>query len=135
MAPHLVVHQIRNKTLPNLFSQDTLHQQQQQNKTLHHLIEAPIIFPPTYKFKVGQVDEYAKINKRVPSWTDRILYATWSDGEGGAGEIVKVDEEGKERRVKRKGVRVEQYTSVQEFVGSDHKPVSQHCFQYQRQYH
>lgn len=49
-------------------------------------------------------------SKRTPGWCDRILLASWADGDG---EI----EGGK-------GCKCEQYTSQMDFVLSDHKPVT-----------
>lgn len=84
-----------------------------------------------YKYKPGTVNEFKKFTKRVPGWCDRVLFATWADGEEGAGTIVKKkkkgveegEEGGKEKVAKRKGARVELYRSLMEFTQSDHKPV------------
>jgi hypothetical protein len=42
-----------------------------------HLQEGPILFAPTYKLKQG-TDIY-KVPARIPSWTDRVLFASRSD--------------------------------------------------------
>ena len=89
--------------LPSLLRLDQLGRERAAGRTLHHLNEGEIAFPPTYKFKVG-TDTY-KANKRIPSWCDRVLYATWADG----GENAKAE--------------VELYRSAHKFRGSDHKPV------------
>ncbi|KAF8587380.1 DNase I-like protein [Ramaria rubella] len=60
-------------------------------------------FKCTYKFKIGQVDHYSQ--KRVPSWTDRILYATHSDSPHSS------------------KVSSLLYTSIPSYTTSDHKPV------------
>lgn len=57
---------------------DQLTQQLQANKTLHGMTEAPITFPPTYKYDqstapLGQ-DGWQWASHRWPSWCDRILY-------------------------------------------------------------
>lgn len=72
---------------PNHYSQllrnDQLTRERNAARTLHHLLEAPIHFPPTYKYadaprphvqndeEIGRWD-WAK--HRYPSWCDRILY-------------------------------------------------------------
>lgn len=91
--------------LPSVLALDQLARERAAGRTLHHLHEGAIAFPPTYKFKVG-TDTY-KHAKRIPSWCDRVLYATWAD-EGGE---------------ERGGAEVELYQSAHKFKGSDHKPV------------
>ncbi|BGP14049.1 hypothetical protein JCM10213_002344 [Rhodosporidiobolus nylandii] len=86
----------------SLLSHDQLSQERAAGRSMHHLQEGRIAFPPTYKFKLGSVDEYASFRKRVPGWTDRVLYASAA---------------GKE-------VEVERYSSVRDFARSDHKPVA-----------
>ncbi len=39
---------------------------------MYNIDEAEITFPPTYKFVKGT--NFYNLSKRVPSWTDRILY-------------------------------------------------------------
>ena len=60
--------------------------------------EAPIDFPPSYKFDVGTSTYDSSAKQRTPSWTDRVLWH---------------------------GARVTatRYTSCAELVASDHKPV------------
>lgn len=125
---HLISHKIHTD-LPSLFTQDTLRLEQSAGRTLQGLREGPITFPPTYKFKVGTVDQYKAFKKRVPGWTDRVLFATWADGPQGAGVYTVKDKDERtgrivERTAKRKGARVDLYTSVMEFTQSDHKPVT-----------
>lgn len=63
------------------------------------LAEAPIAFPPTYKFDGGS-DAYDTSKKqRVPSWTDRVLYKAHG------------------------GLVVLAYASAQAIRTSDHRPV------------
>lgn len=91
----------RRSAVPaKLLAQDQLQQERAQGKTLHHLREGPIAFPPTYKYKPGSRDEFSP--KRVPGWCDRVLYASAA---GDAFEVLS-------------------YRSVMEFTRSDHKPVS-----------
>ncbi|GAA5871665.1 hypothetical protein JCM8547_007112 [Rhodosporidiobolus lusitaniae] len=85
----------------SLLSNDQLTHERLAGRTLHHLSEAPISFAPTYKFKLG-TDEYT-LPKRIPSWTDRVLFAS---------------------AVGEENVKAEEYRSVMSVVRSDHKPVT-----------
>ncbi|SCV69067.1 BQ2448_2087 [Microbotryum intermedium] len=127
LTKQLIARKIHND-LPALLTHDQLRQEQAKGRTLHHLREGEITFQPTYKFKVGTVDTYKAFTKRIPGWTDRILFSCWSDGESGAGEFIKREtlKSGQvvERSAKRKGAKVELYTSIMSFTGSDHKPVT-----------
>lgn len=73
-----------------LFPQDQLNRERQAGKTLHGLEEAPVTFPPTYKFSEKQqesmlrnqfltedqrVEEWHWSSHRFPSWCDRILFS------------------------------------------------------------
>ncbi|KAN0066292.1 hypothetical protein ACQY0O_000386 [Thecaphora frezii] len=94
--------------------------------------------PPTYKYKVvregqGQskrekqkaaggekanADKAAAAGqelspKRIPGWTDRIL---WASAAGGAGEV--------KGAFDKQGVEVEFFRSIMEMVHSDHKPIT-----------
>jgi len=91
--------------LQALLAHDQLQNEKGLSRTLYHLHEAPITFKPTYKF--SSPTEYS--TRRTPSWCDRVLWATWADGE--------------EEFVQSNGV-VRLYTSVPEFTLSDHKPVT-----------
>ena len=65
-----------------LLKEDQLSREIKAHKTCHGLQEAPINFPPTYKYSdearaVAETDSGAKWNwasHRWPSWCDRILY-------------------------------------------------------------
>ncbi|GAA5970052.1 hypothetical protein JCM11641_000248 [Rhodosporidiobolus odoratus] len=85
-----------------LLSHDQLTQERRAERTLHHLREGPIAHPPSYKFKLGSRDEYTSFQKRVPGWTDRVLYASAGGDE----------------------VEVKSYRSVMDCTMSDHKPVA-----------
>ncbi|KAG7092715.1 hypothetical protein E1B28_009045 [Marasmius oreades] len=63
-------------------------------------------FKCSYKYKLGAVDEYS--TKRVPSWTDRILYTTYSDSSD-------------TREVSNITNCI--YTSIPSYTTSDHKPI------------
>ena len=65
-------------------------------------VEAPIRFPPTYKYDVGTLSTYDTSEKaRTPSWTDRVL---WRPTSGSVSAL--------------------SYVCTQSVVVSDHKPVS-----------
>ncbi|ORY78479.1 Endonuclease/exonuclease/phosphatase [Leucosporidium creatinivorum] len=95
--------------LPSLLPHDQLTHERLSNppRSLHHLQEGSITFPPTYKYKVGTIDTFKSFKSRVPGWCDRILFATWADGDEGEG-----------------AAKVESYKSIPEFTQSDHKPVT-----------
>ncbi|KAM0792175.1 hypothetical protein ACM66B_004872 [Microbotryomycetes sp. NB124-2] len=119
-----LTHKIQNSDFETLFLHDTLTQERRRGATLHSLREGSIDFKPTYKYKVGTADTYKSFKKRVPGWTDRVVFATWTDNDGDRqrGEeqdIVKVGQQ-----EERGELVVEAYTSVQDFTQSDHKPVT-----------
>lgn len=113
LAPHVLSHHIQticsplsdssslSSSLSTLLPHDQLRQQTSLSKTLYHLEEAPITFPPTYKFKPGTRDTYKTFTKRIPGWCDRILYLSNTADE----------------------VECELYRSEMDFTASDHKPV------------
>ncbi|TFK76344.1 DNase I-like protein [Pluteus cervinus] len=64
-------------------------------------------FKCSYKYQLGEVDKYS--SKRIPSWTDRILYMTSKDAPGasrGDSAITNL-----------------LYTSIPSYTTSDHKPI------------
>lgn len=96
-------------------------------KAFHGLTELPIAetgIPPTYKYAVSRPGKQTKKknagissaalegqvlnNKRIPSWTDRILWASAP---------------GKDHSDSH-GVEVEFYRSIMQYTHSDHKPVT-----------
>ncbi|KAJ1910636.1 Inositol-1,4,5-trisphosphate 5-phosphatase 1 [Tieghemiomyces parasiticus] len=52
---------------------DQLIAQKAMGNIFHNYYEAPITFPPTYKFDVGTARYDTSEKRRTPSWTDRIL--------------------------------------------------------------
>ncbi|XP_054164563.1 inositol polyphosphate 5-phosphatase E-like [Oppia nitens] len=84
-----------------LLENDQLTQAMERNALFRGFSEAADIrFPPTYKFEINS-NTYESVLKRVPSYTDRILY-----------------------RSKRLGhIFCQQYNYVPHFDTSDHKPV------------
>ncbi|KAF9358846.1 hypothetical protein BGX26_000772 [Mortierella sp. AD094] len=67
-----IVHSIKQGHLRQLYSHDQLSAQRKTMNVFRGFHEAPLAFPPTYKFRMGS-NEY-NISKRVPAWTDRILW-------------------------------------------------------------
>jgi hypothetical protein len=66
----------------NLFENDQLTQEREAGRTLHGMIEAPVTFPPTYKYNSDEpflvpddeISHWSWAKHRWPSWCDRILY-------------------------------------------------------------
>ena len=73
-------------------------------KAFHNFSEGPITFPPTFKYDTGSNVYDSSHKKRVPSWTDRILFKCDCDVDD---DLVKVME----------------YGCVMEARQSDHRPV------------
>ncbi|KAK0459817.1 Endonuclease/exonuclease/phosphatase [Desarmillaria tabescens] len=63
-------------------------------------------FKCSYKYDVGQVDKYSE--KRVPAWTDRIMYTTYTDSPDTPDNS---------------SITNLLYTSVPGYTASDHKPI------------
>lgn len=59
-----------------LLREDQLIREREKGQCFHGLSEAPISFPPTYKYKLGARDppQWKFVHSRWPSWCDRILY-------------------------------------------------------------
>jgi hypothetical protein len=66
----------------SLFKRDQLNQERLAGRTCHGLIEAPVTFPPTYKYDPKEpfltpdedLSRWYWAKHRWPSWCDRILY-------------------------------------------------------------
>ncbi|KAF9942788.1 hypothetical protein BGZ67_010420 [Mortierella alpina] len=67
-----IVHAIETGQLRPLYSHDQLSAQRKTLNVFRGFHEAPLAFPPTYKFRMGS-NQY-DIAKRVPAWTDRVLW-------------------------------------------------------------
>lgn len=65
-------------------------------------------FKCSYKYQLGQVDKYSL--KRIPSWTDRVLYATYSDS---------LEDDSPSNS----NITNVLYTSIPSYTTSDHKPI------------
>eukprot|EP00826_Nyctotherus_ovalis_P002912 TRINITY_DN10585_c0_g1_i9.p1 TRINITY_DN10585_c0_g1~~TRINITY_DN10585_c0_g1_i9.p1 ORF type:complete len:275 (-),score=50.61 TRINITY_DN10585_c0_g1_i9:170-994(-) len=87
----------RQEDFKEMLKYDQLLTQSSQCSFLPQLAEAPVKFPPTYKF--AKNTSYYDLDKRPPAWCDRIL---WSAGSA---------------------VKCTRYTSVDSISFSDHKPV------------
>ena len=94
----------------DLLRHDQLLKTISSGKAFYNFAEGPIDFPPTFKYDKGANVYDSSHKKRVPSWTDRILFKcdcdSPSSSEGGKG-----------------GVHVMEYGCVQEATQSDHRPV------------
>ena len=71
-----------SKTLNGDFKDILIHDQfkqyQKESSLILQMDEAPIKFSPTYKYTIGS-SEYDANKKRIPSWTDRILFKKFSE--------------------------------------------------------
>lgn len=69
-------------SISSLFERDQLNQERLAGRTCHGLIEAPVTFPPTYKYDPKEpfltpdedLSHWHWAKHRWPSWCDRILY-------------------------------------------------------------
>eukprot|EP00934_Nitzschia_sp_Nitz4_P008839 Nitzschia sp. Nitz4//scaffold9_size221794//125614//126687//NITZ4_001360-RA/size221794-processed-gene-0.23-mRNA-1//1//CDS//3329561043//8829//frame0 len=86
------------KGLAKLLPHDQLRQTIVEGRAFPGFTEGKLTFAPTFKFDKGTGDYDTSHKKRVPAWTDRILFKPW-------------------------GTRVQEYTSVPESQHSDHRPV------------
>jgi len=99
----------------HLLSSDQLTPERLAGRTLHGLQEAPIDFPPTYKYSekarasapISDASEYWDWSKhRYPSWCDRILYLDMPPW------------------MKRVRIQVQGYKALPLMATSDHRPVA-----------
>ncbi|GAA5932015.1 uncharacterized protein JCM15063_001101 [Sporobolomyces koalae] len=97
-----VEHLIKNKAHERLAAYDQLHIQKQHGLAFSDFEEAPLDFPPTYKFDRGTNVYDSSEKQRVPSWTDRVLWLSLKRGE----------------------ISATSYESHPDCSISDHKPVS-----------
>jgi hypothetical protein len=101
----------------HLFKHDQLKREMSYGRTFHGLSEAPVDFPPTYKYsnaareaaRAGEsVDqEWKWSNHRWPSWCDRILFLDSPPWIGEAGKVQPLA-----------------YNALPLFAQSDHRPVA-----------
>ena len=67
-----------NGDFKDLLVYDQFKQYQKESSLILQMDEAPIKFSPTYKYNIG-TSEYDVNKKRIPSWTDRILFKKFSE--------------------------------------------------------
>jgi hypothetical protein len=107
------------KHFSRLLPKDQLTQQLRANKSLHGLTEAPITFPPTYKYAISlgfapqgdDAQEWKWAPHRWPSWCDRILYLdlpSWM----------------RQNSAPTTTIEVHSYKALPLFSTSDHRPVA-----------
>lgn len=108
-APRAVVDQLLTEDMHEvLVENDQLLLERRRHRAFAGYQEGPLNFRPTYKFD-AESDVYdTSAKRRIPSWTDRILYASCS--------------EANENR-SRKGLQLNAYLSLPELRSSDHRPV------------
>ncbi|KAL1115935.1 hypothetical protein AAG570_005430 [Ranatra chinensis] len=87
-------------------SEDQLTSNLSSGSVLRGFEEAPITFPPTYKYDPGTQNFDSSQKRRTPSYTDRILYKSRRSGPSG-----------------QESVQCLEYSSAQTVCTSDHKPV------------
>lgn len=99
-----------------LFENDQLNQERLAGHTCHGLTEAPVTFPPTYKYQLpkshpaGEEKQWNWAKHRWPSWCDRILYLDMPSWLSSAHPNAKI--------IPKK------YTALPSLPTSDHRPVS-----------
>lgn len=104
---NLTAHLTPETTRESLKEFDQLWQEKRKGTVFVGLREGEFWkFKCTYKYELGKVDTYSE--KRTPSWTDRILYSTYSDSPA-------TPEESNIKNIL--------YTAVPSYTTSDHKPV------------
>jgi len=108
-----VVESIRNKHHIELLDFDQLSIERFSEPVLQDFKEAAIQFPPTYKFDIGTDTYDTSPKKRVPSWTDRIMYRCHPDLNCNMLSSTSMIEQVQNS-----------YKSYPEVQQSDHKPVS-----------
>jgi len=91
---------LKQQNYDSLLKHDQLMNEMKARRAFHAFQEGAITFPCTYKYDCGTSNYDTSEKKRIPAWTDRILY--------------------------RKGSHVSQqnYDAYQSYLFSDHKPVS-----------
>ncbi|KAF9246165.1 Endonuclease/exonuclease/phosphatase [Melanogaster broomeanus] len=103
-----VLSMLRDETTREALKEyDQLLNERRKERVFIGLREGPFwMFKCTYKYKLGEVDKYDL--KRTPSWTDRIMYTTYTDSPA-------VPEKSNITNLL--------YTSIPSYTTSDHKPV------------
>ena len=94
---------LRSGMREELLNNDELCEQMRLGRVFQGFVEAPVSFPPTYKYDVGSDDFDTSEKQRTPSWTDRIVW-----------------KRNPERML------LERYDSCRTVRTSDHRPVFAH---------
>ncbi|GBP33614.1 Inositol polyphosphate 5-phosphatase E [Eumeta japonica] len=87
----------------------------------HDFREAPITFPPTYKYDPGSQQFDTSSKQRAPAYTDRILYKTRSTTLNSSSAFSGLRKN--TNTSTSSGLKCLAYNSVQSICTSDHKPV------------
>lgn len=104
------------KHISSLYERDQLNIERVAGRTMHGLIEAPVTFPPTYKYnskepfltRDEELVQWHWASHRWPSWCDRILYLPFPGWVKGTKEEI----------------RTGKYTALPLFPTSDHRAVA-----------
>uniref|UniRef100_A0A6G1SD53 Inositol polyphosphate 5-phosphatase n=1 Tax=Aceria tosichella TaxID=561515 RepID=A0A6G1SD53_9ACAR len=94
------IFQSKEPSYEALTQNDELLKVMESQQAFHGFEESPIKFPPTYKF-LAQTNKYDRQTKRVPSYTDRILF----------------------RSKRQRHIQCLIYDWLPQLLSSDHKPV------------
>lgn len=94
------IFQSKEQSFEALTQNDELLKVMESQQAFHGFDESPIKFPPTYKF-LAQTNKYDRQTKRVPSYTDRILF----------------------RSKRQRHIQCLVYDWLPQLLSSDHKPV------------
>jgi hypothetical protein len=86
--------------LEYLITQDELRRGMNNGLVFSNFSEGEIRFPPTYKYDLGTSNFDSSAKRRIPSWTDRILF-----------------------KASTAAVKILDYASLHDITTSDHKPV------------
>jgi len=94
---------LAHNDMDHLLARDQLNVQRAAGDCFSDFEEAPITFPPTFKYDVGTNNFDTSAKQRIPAWCDRVL---WQCAEGIGAEVT-----------------CEAYNSIPAICSSDHKPV------------
>lgn len=96
----VVLQNVAEKKWKELQAADQLLQQRELKRAFEGFEEGETNFPPTYRYERGSRN-YSDVKLRIPSWCDRVLY----------------------RSLPGCRIELEEYTSADDIVSSDHSPV------------
>ncbi|KAN0064485.1 hypothetical protein ACQY0O_002111 [Thecaphora frezii] len=121
---HSEVHRlIQRRDFAQLYRYDQLEMLRSSGSLFGEFEEGEVRFPPTYKFDKG-TDRYDTSEKRrVPAWTDRVLWCVASEWEDAEEEEEDGGEKGRRGKQQRQGIVQQRYESVPDVRFSDHRPV------------